>query len=98
MRTVENLTKLNGKIYVYLADVNIAKQFLQDAESEGFRFGKIKPTENRCSNIIAIEKNKQLSYVNFIGHIAFQCPSGVNENFYRVDYNRYVNGYENYYC
>lgn len=88
-RTVEQLSKLNGKVYVYLEDEKIAKQFMQDAEAEGFRFGKIKPTENGISNIIAIEENKQLSCVGFIGHMAFQCPSGVEGNFYRIDYKKY---------
>lgn len=91
-RTVKQLSKLNGKVYVYLEDEKIAKQFMQDAEAEGFRFGKIKPTENGISNIIAIEENKQLSYVGFVGHMAFQCPSGVEGNFYRIDYKKYING------
>lgn len=95
-RTVKKLSRLEGKVYVYLADENIAKQFLQDAEFEGFRFRKIKPTDNGWSSIIAVGKNKQLSYVGFVGHMAFQYPSGVNGNFYRVDYKKYIDGDEDF--
>ena len=95
-RTVEQLSKLNGKVYVFLEDENIAKQFMQNAEAEGFRFGKIKPTENHTSNIISVEKNKQLSFVGFVGRMAFQCPSGVEGNLFRVDYKKYINDDEDF--
>lgn len=88
---------MDGKIYVYLADKRIAKIFLQNAESEGFKFGNIKPTENGWSNIIAVEKRKQLCYVNFVGYMAFQYPSGVEGNFYRIDYKKYISGDDEYY-
>lgn len=39
MRNVTELSKLNGKVYVYLRDEVIARRFLQDAENEGFTFG-----------------------------------------------------------
>ena len=39
MRNVTELSKLNGKVYVYLGDEVIARRFLQDAENEGFTFG-----------------------------------------------------------
>ena len=35
MRNVTELSKLNGKVYVYLKDEVIARRFLQDAENEG---------------------------------------------------------------
>lgn len=44
-----------GRIYVYLATKDIAEQFMQDAESEGFTFGDgVKPTEREPSDIMAI--------------------------------------------
>ncbi len=55
-RTIENLRNaINGKIYIYCNNEKIGKQFMQDAENEGYRFGKIKPTENGWSNIIALD-------------------------------------------
>lgn len=96
MKNVRTLTELRnnlkGKIYIYLEDRTICKQFLNDAENEGFHFGKIKPTDSDGADIIALEKGKQLSYVGFVGHMAFQCPSGVEGSFYRIDYRKFANG------
>ncbi len=89
--------RLKGKIYIYLDNTDICKKFLQDAEQEGYRFGKIKPTESKVSDIIAIDYNKQLSYVNFIGRIVFQCNGGSNNNdFHRIDYLKLLKGNKDY--
>ncbi len=100
MKNPRTLTELrngiNGRIYIYLADQDICKKFLKDAEAEGYRFGKVRPTESECADIIALEKNKQLSYVGFVGHMAFQCPSGVEGAFYRIDYRKFSSGNNDY--
>lgn len=96
-RTIKELSKLKGKVYVYLKDEKTAKIFLKNAELEEFKFNRIKPTENKRSNIIAVKARKQLSYVGFVGHMAFQCPSGVEGNFYRIDYKKYISGDDEYY-
>lgn len=97
-RTITDLRdSLPGRIYVYLGNEKICQRFLQDAEKEGYLFGQIKPTESGGSNIIALEKRKQLSHVGFVGHMAFQCPSGVKGEFYRIDYEKYVNGEKDFF-
>lgn len=99
-RTLEEIrNNLAGKIYVYLKDENVARRFLKDAEAEGFLFGKKKPTESQPENIIALNRNKQLSYVGTMGRMAFQCNGGddAKGKFHRIDYYRYVNGYEDFY-
>ena len=94
-RTLDALRDgIKGKIYIYLDNAKIGKQFLQDAEDEGYRFGNIKPTDNTWSNMIALRKRKQLSYVGFVGHVAFQC--GSNGDLTRVDYEKYINGSKNF--
>ena len=96
-RTIEDLRNtIKGKIYIYLGNEKIGKQFMQDAENEGYRFGKINPTENGWSNIIALEKRKQLSYVGFVGHMNFQCNGGSDGGLTRIDYEKYVNGCKNF--
>ena len=96
-RTIENLRNtVGGRIYIYLDNEKIGKRFMQDAENEGYRFGKIKPTENGWSDIIALESKKQLSYVGFVGHVCFQCNGGDNGNLTRIDYEKYVNGDKNF--
>lgn len=97
MRTIENLREtISGRIYIYLDNEKIGKRFMQDAKAEGYRFGKIKPTENGWSNIIALESKKQLSYVGFVGHACFQCNGGDGGSLTRIDYEKYVNGDENF--
>ena len=55
MRTIRNLSKLNGRVYIYLANAEIGHRFMQQAESEGFTFkdGE-KPTERGYEEIVAI--------------------------------------------
>lgn len=96
-RTIENLRHtISGKIYVYLDNEKIGKQFMRDAENEGYRFGKIKPTQSGWSNIIALEGNKQLSYVGFVGYMNFQCNGGDGGGLTRIDYEKYIKGYTNF--
>lgn len=95
IRTLEELRNgIKGKIYIYIDNEKIGKQFLQNAEAEGYRFGKVKPTISGSSNIIALKKNKQLSYVGFVGHVEFQC--GGNGDLTRIDYEKYINGNRNF--
>ena len=97
-RTLEALRNgSKGKIHIYLRDEKTAVEFLTDAENEGYRFGKIKPTENHISDIIALEKNKQLSYVTFCGRVCFQSGGGRMKDeglYHRIDYAGYKNGDE----
>lgn len=90
-RTIEQLSKLKGKVYVYLANEKIGDRFRQDAESEGYRFGKTKPTDFGCCGVVAIHKHKQLSTVGFVGHMEFQC-GGKLDYLIRVDYEKYIRG------
>ncbi|MCD8188140.1 MAG: hypothetical protein LUD57_05985 [Ruminococcus sp.] len=98
MKSVRTLTELRngftGKVYIYLDSDEICKKFLQDAENEGFRFGKNKPTESNGSDIIALERNKRLSYVGFAGRMAFQCND--NNEVHKIDYRKLINGEKDY--
>lgn len=99
-RKIEDLRKsLKGKVYIYLKDTETCKRFLRDAENEGYRFGTIKPTENSTDDIIALEHRKQLSYVGFVGHVAWMCNGGTDAvgKFHRIDYDKYASGEEDFY-
>lgn len=100
MNTEKTLTHLRsilkGRIYICLKDESTCKQFLEQAETEGFRFGNNKPTESPMDNIIALEHNKQLSFVGFAGHMAVQCNGGSNYSLIIVDYDKYIAGAEIY--
>ena len=98
MRTIAELLNLDGRVYVYMSSKNVAKIFLQNAESEGFRFGDgKKPTKRKWDDIYALNKDFTLNFVGYIGHIAFHHPEVPNDyNLIRVDYAAYLSGAENY--
>ena len=98
MRTIAELLNLDGRVYVHLSSKNVAKIFLQNAESEGFRFGDgKKPTKRKWDDIYALNKDFTLNFVGYIGHIAFHHPSYFdNDKLIRIDYCAYLSGAENY--
>ena len=98
MRTLDALRNtLTGKIYIYCKDKTTAKEFLAAAEKEGYRFGTFKPTDNKPDDFIALEDNKQLSYVGLVGRIAVQCSGSGNANLHIIDFAKYKGGEEDYY-
>ena len=98
MRNVTELSKLNGKVYVYLRDEVIARRFLQDAENEGFTFGDgEKPTARPRNNLYVVNRDWTISHVGCTGHMAFQSAKRIGEReMIRVDYERYLLGEENF--
>ena len=98
MRNVTELSKLNGKVYVYLRDEVIARRFLQDAENEGFTFGDgEKPTARPGNNLYVVNRDWTISHVGWAGHMAFQLAKYVGEQeLIRVDYERYLSEEEDF--
>lgn len=82
------LSSHSGRIYIYLANNDICRQFLQDAENEGFTFGDgTKPTLKHSSDIIVLNADLTLNYVGFVGHAAFQSANEVgNQPLFKIDY------------
>ena len=83
---------------MHLSNKNVAKIFLQNAESEGFRFGNgKKPTKRKWDDIYALNKDFTINYVGYIGHNAFHHPNYFdNDKLIRIDYSAYLSGAENY--
>ena len=98
-RTITELSKMNGRVYVYLANVEIGEKFLQQAEDEGFTFADgAKPTERCYAEVMAVNGNLTINFVGANGRIAF--GSGVkkigDDELIRVDFEKYAAGEENY--
>ena len=95
-RIIKNLLKKNCRVYVYLSNKIVAKQFMENAESEGFTFGDgAKPTARECDSIMAINENSTINYVGIIGHIAFGSADRIGgKRLIKIDYERYVSGKE----
>ena len=96
MRNVTELSKLKGKVYVYLRNEVVARKFLQDAENEGFTFGDgEKPTARPGNNLYAVNHDWTISHVGWAGHMAFQATKSVGgQELIRVDYEKYLFGEE----
>ncbi len=98
MRTVTELSKLKGKVYVYLNNQTVEKKFLMDAEAEGFTFGDgERPTQRSGSGLYVVNRDWTISFVGLAGHMAFQSATMVgDQELIRVDYEKYVFGFDDY--
>ena len=98
MRNVTELSKLNGKVYVYLRNEVIVRKFLKDAENEGFTFGDgEKPTARPGNNLYVVNCDWTISHVGWAGHMALQSAKRIGEQeLIRVDYEKYLLGEEEY--
>lgn len=94
-RSIKNLLKNHdGLIYVRCSEYSVFKQFLNDAESEGFKIGDRRPTvENVPWDIMLVSEGGKLRYCGWTDHMAFQHSKLV----VKIDYEKYINKRENYY-
>lgn len=93
MSTIQSLLSTHsGHIYVYCTSEEIARRFLRDAEHEGFTFGDgVKPTQRSPHDIYTINRDKTISAVGFVGHMAFHYANTVGgEPIIRVDYGKLI--------
>ena len=99
MRTIKDLSKLKGRVYVYLANAEIGNRFLRQAEAEGFTYHDgVKPTERGFSTIMAVNRDRTINFVGTNGYIAF--GSGTKkvsaEQLIRIDGEKYLSGADDY--
>lgn len=91
-RTIRNLCRIHGRVYVYLKDDRTGEQFLRTAEAEGFTFGdSAKPTQRHYAAVMAVNENGTINYVGAAGMAAFGAKA---EGIIRVDFAGYSNGGE----
>ncbi len=99
MRTISGLAKLNGRVYVYLANAEIGNRFLRQAEAEDFTYRDgVKPTERGCSTIMAVNRDKTINFVGTNGYIAFGSGTKTvgSEQMIRIDGEKYLSGADEY--
>lgn len=98
-RTIEQLAQKQGRVYVYLADDAAGAAFLRQAQDEGFTFtdGE-QPTKRPYARVMALNRDRTLHYVGFVGMAAFGAPARrVNgERLLRVDFRKYAAGEKAY--
>ncbi len=94
MRTITNLTNAKKHIYVKLGSKELCRQFMLQAEWEGFTVGDSgKPTDIEWTDIIAVYPNKKLCRLGRAGHMLYHAK---HKNVVRVDYEKYINGHKRY--
>ena len=90
-KTIRELAELNGRVYVYLADETTGKQFLAQAEQEGFSFRDgVKPTKRQWEEIMAVNHDGTINYVGTNGRLAWisGAKAVANEELIRVDFQK----------
>ena len=93
MRTLTELIKTNSKVFIRLANDNLGQKFMQQAENEGFVYHGQNPTALHAESIMIIHNDYTLgTLVGMAAHMHYHyCPKEM-----RVDYARYINGFDDY--
>lgn len=96
VKSIKELVNSHQKrVYVFLSDKETEKRFIDDAETEGYTFEDgTKISEQKVNSFYALNRDKTVNFLNSIGRMAFQCNA---EHIIRVDYQKYINGNEDYY-
>ena len=94
-RTVRDLSRIQGRVYVYLKDKQTGEQFLRAAQAEGFTFGDgAKPSDRHYSTVMAVKPDGTLHYVGAMGMEAFGAHY---DGIVRVDFAEYMEGSEEFF-
>lgn len=99
MRTIEELAKMNGHVYVRLNGKENVDKFMKQAEEEGFTFADgRKPTSREGAEIMAVNRDNTINFVGVAGAIAFGSGAKKigDEDLIRVDFEKYMNGEEDF--
>ncbi len=95
MRTITNLINAEKHIYVRFKTKALCRQFLQQAEWEGFTIGDNgKPTDIELTDVLAVLPDKKLCHLGWASHMAYHSN---HKNVSRIDYEQYINGGKKFY-
>ncbi len=97
MHLLKNLIENNSTIWVYCESEDSQKEFLKQAEDEGFlALNGQKPTELYHQYLYGINDDMTMGYLsNMIWCLTFQAG---NDKHVRIDYKKYISGREDYIC
>lgn len=93
MRTITNLMDPKKHIYVLFNSQALCRQFLAQAEWEGFTIGEKKPTEIGWTDVLAVLPGKKLCHLGFVSRMALHSSQ---KSIVRIDYEKYINGAKKY--
>lgn len=95
---VAELTKLPGRVYVFVPNSKIERKFLSDAEKEGFLFENgDRPTADLGNSLYQLMRDRTLRHVTFVGPVTFgERDIETQENRHYIDYEKYISGKKDY--
>lgn len=94
MRTIKELVRNEKKVYIYLSSKAIEYRFMSDAEREGIIFGDgVKPTERQIDDIMALHDDGTICFLGWAGRMSYHYNKA---NIKRIDYEKYIEGKEDY--
>ena len=94
MRTIKSLASNEKKVYIYLRNTAIQLRFMSDAEREGITYGDgTKPTERSVDDIMALRPDGTICFLGWAGRV---CYHYVKNTSIRVDYEKYIDGADDY--
>ena len=98
-RTVTNLLKTDGFIFLRFTNIICFKEFMQKAEDEGFVFrGGGCPTKAEYSNLLFVDETKAFGYAHSVLRMAFSggFQTVSDKRVSRIDVEKYLRGDEDY--
>ena len=95
MRTLKSLIEKNKKVWFYCGTEDLQKEFLGQAEKEGFvTMRGEKPSALSLQRLYGINSEGTMGYIsNFIWYLSFQTGSS---DILHIDYDRYISGENDY--
>ena len=97
MRTLKSLIEKNKKVWFYCGTEVLQKEFLEQAEKEGFvTIRSEKPTSLSLQRLYGINREGTMGYIsNFIWYLSFKTGS---KGILKIDYDSFLSGKENFIC
>ena len=97
MRTLKSLIEKNKKVWFYCETEDLQKEFLEQAEKEGFvTMRSENPTSLSLQRLYGINNEGTMGYIsNFIWYLSFQTG---NKDILRIDYDSFLSGKEDFIC
>ena len=94
MRTIRELAGTAEKVYILLRDKPIRFRFMADAAMEEITYNDgTAATDREADDIMALLPDGTICYVGLAGRLCYRIGEG---NILRVDYEKYIDGGENY--
>ena len=85
MKSIKELVmKETRPVYVHTPSKAIARDFVKQAEKEGFLFGDDKrPTKKPLDDYYSLHQDLTMNYIGFIGRLRWESK---DDDIYRIEY------------